>query len=75
MKHRHRSGSTNHAARSDEAGSAACCPVIEFAHDGVEQIAQLEQSAVGAFLLGDHPINAGPKLVLALPRDPVSLNC
>jgi hypothetical protein len=52
----------------------ACC-AVEFAHDGVEQIAQLEQLLVGAFLLGDHPIDAGPKLVLDVPRDPVSLIC
>ena len=33
----------------------------------MEQIAQLEQPPIGALLLGDDPINAGPKLLLAHP--------
>jgi hypothetical protein len=45
----------------------ARCPVVEFADDGVEQIAQLEQSPIGALLLGDDLMNAGPKVLLAHP--------
>ena len=40
---------------------------IELAGDGAEQITQLDQPPIGALLLGDDPINAGPKLLLAHP--------
>jgi hypothetical protein len=40
---------------------------IELADDGAEQITQLVQPPIGALLLGDDPINAGPELLLAHP--------
>ena len=40
---------------------------FELADDGVELIAQLQQPPIGALLLSDDPINAGPKLLLAHP--------
>ena len=41
---------------------------VEFVGDGVEQIAQLDQPPIGALLLGDDPINAGPKLFSLILR-------
>jgi hypothetical protein len=46
---------------------SASCPASYRAGDGAEQITQLDQPRVGALLLGDDPINAGPKLLLAHP--------
>jgi hypothetical protein len=41
---------------------------IEFAGDGAEQIAQLDQPLIGALLLGDDPINALIALMLTIPK-------